>query len=62
MPNDTKEVQKVRNRVARFFEPLLRCLSSEEAQYVPAKVHEGVCGSHMGGKELATEVIQAGYY
>jgi len=26
----------------------LRCLSSEEANYVMREVHEGICGNHSG--------------
>lgn len=30
--------------------PLLRCLDSQEADYVLREIYEGACGSHVGGK------------
>nr|KYP73371.1 Retrovirus-related Pol polyprotein from transposon 297 family [Cajanus cajan] len=42
--------------------PLLKCLNSEEANYVLREVHEGICGSHSGGRTLAAKVLRAGYY
>ncbi|XP_040998180.1 uncharacterized protein LOC121244225 [Juglans microcarpa x Juglans regia] len=65
---------QVRNRAAKFrlvetilykrgyAEPLLRCLSSEQAQYVLAEIHEGVCGNHASGRALALRTAWAGYY
>jgi len=26
------------------------------------ELHEGICGSHIGGRALSLKVIQAGYY
>lgn len=40
-----------------FFRPLLKCLSSEEAEYVMREIHEGI-----GGKMLAQKILLAGYY
>nr|KYP31642.1 Transposon Ty3-I Gag-Pol polyprotein [Cajanus cajan] len=37
-------------------------LNDEEANYVLREVHEGICGSHSGGRTLATKVLRAGYY
>ncbi|XP_020239496.1 uncharacterized protein LOC109818442 [Cajanus cajan] len=42
--------------------PLLKCLAPEQAQYVVREIHEGICGTHLGGRTLATKVIRAGYY
>ncbi|RDY02360.1 hypothetical protein CR513_14196, partial [Mucuna pruriens] len=36
-----------------FSFPLLRCLEDEESAYVIKEVHEGVCGTHIGGRALA---------
>ena len=27
-----------------------------------AELHEGICGSHIGGRALATRTVRAGYY
>jgi len=42
--------------------PMLRCLSEEETNLVMLEVHEGVYGSHIGGRALAAKLLRAGYY
>jgi hypothetical protein len=32
------------------------------AEYVLKEIHEGVCGSHSGGRMLAHKAVRAGYY
>ena len=39
----------------------LRCLDSTEAQYVLAKLHEGICSNHTGGLSLAHSAHSQGY-
>ncbi|KAG6675237.1 hypothetical protein I3842_15G091700 [Carya illinoinensis] len=58
------EVRNIRNKVLHYTllegilyrrgysSPLLRCVSFEKAQYVLAKVNEGICGDHSRGKVL----------
>ncbi|XP_072084445.1 uncharacterized protein [Arachis hypogaea] len=43
-------------------QPLLKCISIEEAEEVMAETHEGVCGNHIGGRALATKILRTGYY
>lgn len=62
---DVKHVHRIRVQVAHFTliggclykqsfgDPYLMCLDSSEAQYVLAKLHEGMCGNHTGGRSLA---------
>ncbi|RDX84949.1 Retrovirus-related Pol polyprotein from transposon 17.6, partial [Mucuna pruriens] len=45
-----------------FSSPLLKCIDPEEAEYVIKEVHEGVCGTHIGGRALAGKIARAGYY
>jgi len=45
-----------------YSEPLLKCLSKTEADYVLKEIHEGVCRDHSGGRMLAQKTIRAGYY
>ena len=45
-----------------FSRPYLRCLSHDEADYVMSKVHEGICGNHLGARSLVHKLIRAGYY
>ncbi|XP_025703549.1 uncharacterized protein [Arachis hypogaea] len=43
-------------------QPLLKCISKEEAEDVMAETHEGVCGNHIGGRALAAKILRTGYY
>lgn len=36
---------------------LLRCLDSEEADYMLREVHEGICGNHSTGRSLSHKVL-----
>ncbi|RDY06852.1 hypothetical protein CR513_09099, partial [Mucuna pruriens] len=45
-----------------FSYPLLRCVDNDEALYVIQEVHEGICGTHIGGRALAGKIARAGYY
>ena len=41
----------------------LRCLTTEQRQYVLAELHEGICGNHPGGnRTLAHRAHTQGYY
>ena len=42
--------------------PLLKCLHSQQADYIMRELLEGICGLHTGGCSLATKVVRAGYY
>jgi len=46
----------------RFSTPLLKCLTQDEADYILAEIHEGICGNHSGRRSLAKKVLRAGYY
>jgi len=39
-----------------FTHPILVCVR------IMAELHEGICGSHIGGRSLASKAIRAGYY
>ncbi|RDX65933.1 Retrovirus-related Pol polyprotein from transposon 17.6, partial [Mucuna pruriens] len=63
----SKEIAKytlVGERLYRrgFAFPLLKCLDQEEATYAMREIHEGVCGTHIGGRALASKIARAGYY
>ena len=74
LPADRAEAHKLRIGASRFqllggilykmgfSRPHLRCLSSEEANYVIREVHEGVCENHSGARSLAHKLTRAGYY
>ena len=47
----------------RFLDgPYLKCLTTEQGQYVLVELHEGICGNHSGGKTLAHRAHTQGYY
>ena len=74
LPEGKDEARKLRVRSARyvllnevlykrgFSQPYLRCLASDEANYVLKEVHEGACGNHSGARSFIHKVVRAGYY
>ncbi|XP_038986795.1 uncharacterized protein LOC120112114 [Phoenix dactylifera] len=74
LPSDEREARRVKRLAARyilyegklyrrsFTSPLLRCLRPSEADYAMREVHEGICGSHMGGRALAHKILRQRYY
>ncbi|KAK3027560.1 hypothetical protein RJ639_042329 [Escallonia herrerae] len=45
-----------------FSLPYLKCLTPKEADYALQEVHEGICGQHLGGRNLAHKILRQGYY
>ena len=41
---------------------LLRCVNSSEANKIVEEIHEGICGTHANGHQMAKQVMRAGYY
>ncbi|XP_074375272.1 uncharacterized protein LOC141717046 [Apium graveolens] len=74
LPNDALEARKLSVRALRyslidgilykrsFVIPYLRCLRPDEARLALEKVHEGICGQHLGGKALAHKITRLGFY
>ena len=74
LPRAKDKARKLRVRAARyvlldevlykrgFSQPYLRCLASDEANYVLREVHEGTCGNHSRASSLIHKVVRAGYY
>ena len=74
LPNDRNKAHKIQIQSARFslvngqlFKrsldgSYLKCLTTEQGQYVLAELHEGICGNHPGGKTLAHKAHTQGYY
>lgn len=50
-----------RYKMGRSF-PMLRFIAEEEVGLIMKKVHEGVCGSHIGGRALFGKILMVGYY
>ncbi|RDX84102.1 hypothetical protein CR513_34911, partial [Mucuna pruriens] len=70
-PNEAKKIVQVATRYIiiggelyrrGFSFSLLHCVEGDEAWYVVREVHEGVCGSHIGGHALANKIARVGYY
>ncbi|RDX82658.1 Retrovirus-related Pol polyprotein from transposon 17.6, partial [Mucuna pruriens] len=73
-PNDPKGARKITREASKyvvvgrhlyrrgFAFPLLRCVNKGEAEYVIKEVHEGICGTHIGGRALASKIARARYY
>ena len=74
LPDGKEAIRKLKVQAARFVlikdvlykkgfsRPYLRCLGTEEADYVMREVHEEICGNHSGSRLLAHKLIRAGYY
>lgn len=45
-----------------YVRPLLRCLGSEEVEFVLREIHERCCGNHLGGRALARKATLVGYF
>ncbi|RDY12063.1 hypothetical protein CR513_03187, partial [Mucuna pruriens] len=73
-PHDIKEARRIMREASKyvvvdrrlyrrgFALPLLRCIGEDETDYVIREVHEGICGTHIGGRALANKIVRAGYY
>ncbi|RDY05860.1 hypothetical protein CR513_10247, partial [Mucuna pruriens] len=44
-----------------FSYPLLRCLDLDEARYAMMEVHEGICGTRIGKRSLASKITRTDY-
>ncbi|RDY11236.1 putative protein K02A2.6, partial [Mucuna pruriens] len=74
LPVDPAEAGKIRKEAPKyalvegrlyrrgFSSPLLKCVGPEEAEYIIKEVHEGICGTHIGGRALAGKIARTGYY
>lgn len=75
LPNEQKEVQKLKRKSARFWllaerklyrrsfdEPYLACVHQKAVGELLAELHEGICGSHTEGQSLAYRVMTLGYW
>ena len=74
LPVEPEEGKKVKRNAARytlvdgvlfrhgFTHPILTCVSGDECTRIMAELHEGICGSHVGGRSLASKVIRAGFF
>jgi hypothetical protein len=74
LPSEKKSAMRLKMKAGRFTIlngllykrgftlPLLKCISTEEGNYVLREIHEGICGSHSGARVLAHKAVRAGFY
>ena len=74
LPNERDKAHKIQIHSVRFslvngqlFKrsldgSYLKCLTTEQGQYVLAELHEGICGNHPGSRTLAHRAYTQGYY
>ena len=74
LPSDKLEAEKIRRKVPRFWlsedqklykrsfsEPYLLCIHPETSELLFEELHEGICGSHTGGRSLSYRALTQGY-
>jgi ribonuclease HI len=73
LPEDKLQSRKVKMHSARYVliegslyrrgytEPLLKCLTNFEAEYILKEIHKGVCGNHSDSRMLAHKAMRVGY-
>ena len=75
LPEDKSEANKVRRKAPRFWlfenqklykrffsEPYLFCIHPEASELLIEELHEGICGSHIGGRSLSHRATTQGYW
>jgi len=45
-----------------YGQPLLKCVTTEQAEYIIKELHEGICGYHSGARTMSTRILRAGYF
>jgi len=74
LPAEPEEGKKIKRNATRytlvdgilfrhgFTHPIFTCVSGDECTRIMAELHEGICGSHVGGRSLASKVIRVGFF
>jgi len=75
LPSESKEADKVRRSATWFWlskdhrlyrrsfgGPYLLCLHPSKVNDLLTKLHDGVCGSHVGGRSLAHQAMTQGFW
>ena len=70
LPEDKSEADKVRRKAPRFWlsenqklykrsfsVPYLLCVHPEAVELILEELHEGICGSHTGGRSLSHRAL-----
>jgi len=59
LPLEPAEAKKVKRKSVN---PILVCVSEDQCTQIMAELHKGICGSHVGGRSLASKAVRSGYY
>ncbi|XP_074373908.1 uncharacterized protein LOC141714278 [Apium graveolens] len=74
LPQDKNEARSISYKAKNYcvlgnklyqrglIEPLLRCLGPEDSNTSMVEVHTGICGHHLGGKNLALKIMRQGLF
>ena len=75
LPEDKSKADKIRRKAPRFWlsedqklykrsfsGPYLLCVHPEAIELLLEELHEGICGSHTGGRSLSHKTITQGYW
>ncbi|XP_027935092.1 uncharacterized protein LOC114190415 [Vigna unguiculata] len=74
LPPDEGEASRIKKSLGRYMlidgnlfrygisRPLLICVDLKEAFRIMTELHEGICGSHIGGRALMLRVVRGGFY
>ena len=75
LPEDKSEADKVRSKALRFWlsenkklykrsfsSPYLLCIHPEAVELILEELHEGICGSHTGGRSLSHRALTQVYW
>jgi len=45
-----------------YGQPLLKCVTMEQAQYIMKELHEGICRYHSGARTMTNRILKADYF
>ena len=75
LPKEKLEAKKIQRKAPRFWlsedhklykhfysGPYLLCIDPKTLELLLEELHEGVCGSHIGGRSLSHRAITQGYW
>ena len=75
LPEEKSEAEKILRKAPRFWlsedhklymrsysGPYLLCVHPEATDLLLEELHEGICGSHIGGRSLSHKAITQGYW
>ena len=75
LPEEKTKANKIRRKVSRFWlsedqklykrsfsKPYLLCVHPKASELILEELHEGICGSHIGGRSLSYRAITQGYW